>query len=153
MKGLTISRAAEQAGVGVETIRFYERKGLVDQPPKPEGSSYRTYPAETIARIRFIRQAQQLGFSLRDVGDLISLRADPGADAADVRARATAKLADVTDKISRLQDVRRALERLIDACPGRGELGDCSIMEALGGEAPATAGRKVSDDARGRKRR
>lgn len=149
MRGLTISKAAKCAGVGVETIRFYERKGLIEQPSKSEGTGYRTYPAETIERIRFIRQAQELGFSLREAWELLSLRADPGADAGDVRARANAKLAGVNDKICRLQHIGRALERLIDTCPGRGELGGCSIMEALDGETPETAGQKTSDATRG----
>lgn len=150
MQGMTISKAARWAGVGVETIRFYERKGLIDQPPKPETSSYRTYPEETIERIRFIRQAQELGFSLREIQELLSLRADPRADAADVRARATAKLDDVNDKIRRLQHIGQALEIVIAACPGRGELGCCSIMEALGGNVPTKVGRRNQTDDRKR---
>lgn len=132
MQGMTISKAAERAGVGVETIRFYERRGLIDQPPKPRAPGYRIYPGETIERIRFIRQAQALGFSLREIQELLSLRADPGADAAAVRERAKAKLDDVNDKIRRLQRIGQALEDLIGACPGRGELSGCTIMEALG---------------------
>lgn len=130
---MTISKAARRAGVGVETIRFYERKGLIQQPPRIESSAYRDYPEETIERIRFIRQAQELGFSLREVHELLSLRADPRADAAEVRARATAKLDDVNEKIRRLQRIGQALETLIAACPGRGELDCCSVMEALEG--------------------
>ena len=130
---LTISKAAKHAGVGVETIRFYERQGLVRQPVKPIAGGFRTYPDETIERIRFIRQAQELGFSLREVKELLELRADPDADAADVRARATAKLADVDDKVQQLLRIRQALEALIEACPGQGDLGCCTIIEALGG--------------------
>lgn len=152
MHGMTISKAARRAGVGVETIRFYERKGLIEQPVKPEISGYRTYPEETIERIRFIRQAQELGFSLQEIRELLSLRADPGADAADVRARATAKLDDVNDKIRRLRRIGQALETLIAACPGSGELGCCSIMEALGGVAPAEVGPNPQTDNRKRKR-
>lgn len=128
---MTISKAAHAAGVGVETVRFYERKGLIEQPQKRPGGVIRTYPPETIQRIRFIRQAQALGFSLREIDELLSLRADPGADASEVRARATAKLEDVKDRIDRLQRIRRALEVVISACPGQGELGRCSIMEVL----------------------
>ena len=105
MNGMTISRAAQAAGVGVETVRFYERKDLIEQPPKPAASGFRSYPEETIERIRFIRQAQELGFSLREVRELLELRADPGADAADVRARATAKLDDVNEKMRQLQRI------------------------------------------------
>ncbi len=92
---MTISRAAEQAGVGVETIRFYERRGLIDQPPQPLGGGYRVYDDALVGRVRFIRQAQELGFSLHEIGELLSLWADPAADCADVRARAAAKRTEV----------------------------------------------------------
>lgn len=129
--GLTIGRAAREAGVGVETIRFYERQRLVAQPPKPQGVGVRLYPADTVERIRFIKEAQELGFSLREIHELLALRADPAADCSDVRERATAKLDDVQRKIQRLQDIGAALERLIAACPGCGGLQACSIMDAL----------------------
>ena len=131
MKTMTISKAARQAGVGVETIRFYERKGLISQPAKPLDGGFRDYPPLTVERIRFIRQAQELGFSLREAGELLLLRADPSTDAQKVRARATAKLAEVEDKISRLGHMREALNTLIQACPGRGALRQCTILDAL----------------------
>ncbi len=131
MTELTISKAAKNAGVGVETIRFYERKGLIKQPPKPIDGGFRVYPEETVARIRFIRQAQEIGFSLREIEELLSLRADPSADCSDVRERATAKLAEVNRKITELERIRAALETLIAACPGGGALRSCSIMESL----------------------
>ncbi len=131
MTALTIGKAARGAGVGVETIRFYERKGLIEQPRKPQDAGFRVYPEETVHRIRFIRQAQELGFSLREIQDLLSLRADPAADAGDVRVRATAKLAEVNRKITELERIRAALETLIAACPGGGVLRSCSIMESL----------------------
>ncbi len=136
MIATTISKAAYRAGVGVETIRFYERKGLIEQPRRPRDAGYRVYPEETVHRIRFIRQAQELGFSLREIQDLLSLRADPESDSADVRERAAAKLAEVKRKITELERIRAALEDLIAACPGRGALRSCSIMETLraGGE-------------------
>lgn len=126
-----ISEAANKAGVGVETIRFYERRGLIEQPRKPEGIGFRVYPPETVDRIRFIRQAQEIGFSLREVEELLALRADPLADCADVRAQAKAKLEEVGRKIARLEEIRGALEELIAACPGSGALRACSILEAL----------------------
>ena len=131
MKAMTIGKAARSADVGVETIRFYERKGLIDQPPKPLDAGFRVYPEETVRRIRFIRQAQDIGFSLREIDELLSLRADPAADCADVRDQAAAKLAEVARKIARLEEIRGALDELIAACPGRGALRACSIMEAL----------------------
>mgnify|MGYP003770063849 FL=1 len=131
MKTMTISRAAEQAGIGVETIRFYERRGLINQPPKPMAGGFRDYPSETVSRLRFIREAQELGFSLDEITDLLSLRADPKTNCAKVQRRAEIKLAEVQHKIERLQDIGTALGRLIAACPGKGALGSCSIIESL----------------------
>ena len=131
MKGMTIGRAARKAEVGVETIRFYQRRGLIHQPAKPDGTGFRHYPEETVQRIRFIRQAQDIGFSLREIDELLSLRADPSADCSDVRERAMVKLEDVTRKITHLEEIHAALEELIAACPGRGALRACSILEAL----------------------
>lgn len=150
MHDMTISRAAREAGVGVETIRFYERKGLIEQPPKPATSGFRTYPEETIERVRFIRQAQELGFSLREVHELLELRANPEANAADVRDRAMAKLDDVNEKMRQLQRIGQALESLIAACPGRGELGCCSIMDALQGHGAAARDDPPDTKERGR---
>jgi MerR family mercuric resistance operon transcriptional regulator len=135
MKALTISKAARAAGVGVETVRFYERRNLIVRPSKPPDGGFRRYPAETVKRVRFIRQAQGLGFSLREIEELLSLRADPATDCGQVRERAVAKLEDVDRKIGELQRFRRALEELIAACPGHGALRACSIMEAMAGAA------------------
>ena len=129
---MRIGAAARRAGVGVETVRFYERQGLIDQPPKPSTGGFRSYSSDTVGRIRFIRQAQELGFSLKEINELLSLRADPSTDCADVRARAKTKLEDVNEKIARLAAIRSALQDLICACPGRGPAARCcSILEAL----------------------
>lgn len=130
MATLTIGTAARVAGVNVETIRFYERRGLVVQPLKPK-EGYRVYSPESVARIRFIRRAQEIGFSLREIEELLSLRADPRADCGDVREKARAKLNIVDQKIAELERVRAALNKVISACPGRGALRACSILEAL----------------------
>ena len=136
MKTMTISKIAKAAGVGVETVRFYERKGLVDQPLKPSSGGFRVYPAETAGRIRFIRQAQELGFSLREIKELLSLRTDPATDCADVRERAQVKLDEITRKITQMKGIQVALEKLIAVCPGQGALQVCSIIDAI--EAPET---------------
>ena len=136
MKTMTISKIAKAAGVGIETVRFYERKGLINQPPKPSIGGYRVYPAETGERIRFIRQAQELGFSLREIEELLSLRMDPKTDCADVRERAQVKLDEITQKIAAMKGIQTALEKLIAACPGQGALQVCSIIDAI--ETPET---------------
>ncbi|MGC8469532.1 MAG: MerR family DNA-binding protein, partial [Acetobacteraceae bacterium] len=91
----------------------------------------RHYPPETVARIRFIRQAQDLGFTLRQIGELLALRAAPDADSAAVQAAAQAKLVEVERKMAQLREVRAALTTLLAACPGGGGLECCSIMDAL----------------------
>ncbi len=131
MKMMTISHAAREAGVGVETIRFYERRGLIKQPPKPVGSGFRVYPEETVQHIWFIREAQEIGFSLREIDELLALRADPATDSSEVRERAIDKRNEVERKIAHLERIYAALEELISACPGKGALRKCSIMEAL----------------------
>jgi MerR family copper efflux transcriptional regulator len=129
MQALTIGRAAREAGVNIETVRFYERRGLIEQPPKGEG--YRIYSSEQVARIRFVKEAQQIGFSLTEIGELLTLRADPAADCSYVRQQAIAKREEVRRKIERLQQIDAALETLVAACPGSGALEACSIMDAL----------------------
>ena len=100
MRDLTIGKAARDAGVGVETIRFYERQGLIEQPSK--GPGYRTYAPEVVARIRFIRQAQRIGFSLKETQELLALRANPNTDCAAMREQAEHKIAEVDEKITGL---------------------------------------------------
>ncbi len=141
MRTLTISKAARQAGVGVETIRFYERKGLIEQPPTPDGG-YRTYPNETVKRILFIRQAQELGFSLREIDELLSLRSTPGTDCAAIRERASAKLQEVERKVRQLAKIGSALKTVIASCPSHGGLDGCSIIEALEKPAVNNSGRR-----------
>ena len=147
MKTMTISHAARLAGVGIETIRFYERRGLIEQPPKPDGTGFRVYPDATVQRVRFIRQAQEIGFSLKEINELLSLRADPNADSADVLGRATTKLEEVERKIAQLERIRAALEELIAACPGHGALQACSIMEALVDSSAGGARRVAAEQA------
>ncbi len=132
MTDWTISAAASAAGVGVETIRFYERKGLIEQPSRPRGGGYRIYSKETVKRIQFVRKAQELGFSLREIDELLSLRADPGAECADVQARAATKLEEVERKMTDLRKIRSALKTLMASCPKKGPAaGRCTILEAL----------------------
>ncbi|MDN3563537.1 MerR family DNA-binding protein [Paeniroseomonas aquatica] len=130
-QGLTVGGATREAGVGVETIRFYERRRLVPQPLKPEGAGIRLYPNATAERVRFIRMAQGLDFSLREIHDLLELRAAPSTDCSEIRDLAATKLDEVRWKVRRLQGIGTALKRLIAACPGSDGLQSCSIMNAL----------------------
>ena len=108
MRPCTIGSVARRAGVGVETVRFYERQGLITQPPRG-ASSYRHYPEETVARLRFIQRAKALGFSLRDIRELLSLRVDLTGHSREVKARAQAKIADIEEKIRRSCRSKRPL--------------------------------------------
>ena len=129
---MRIGKVAEKAGVGVETIRFYERKGLIEQPRKPVDGGYRSYSPETVIRVRFVREAQCLGFSLKEIEELLLLRADPATECADVRERARAKLDEVNAKIARLTAIQGALEDLIQSCRGDGAAASgCPILDAL----------------------
>lgn len=129
---MRIGEVAQKAGVGVETIRFYERKGLIEQPRRPADGGYRSYSSDAVSRVRFVREAQCLGFSLDEIEELLTLRADPETDCADVRERAQIKLDEVNDKISRLAGIQSALENLIQECRGEGPASSCCpILDAL----------------------
>ena len=133
---MTIGRLARSAEVGVETIRFYEREGLLTAPARTT-SGYRQYPPEAVARLGFIRRAKSLGFSLAEIRVLLQL-ADPGremtADRAQVKALTQHKLADIDRRIEELQRMRAALADLDRQCSGRGSVAGCPIIEALNTE-------------------
>jgi MerR family transcriptional regulator, copper efflux regulator len=131
MKVLTIGQAAKTVGLGVETIRFYERKGLIAQPKKPFGSGARDYGGDTVDHLRFISQAKELGFSLAEIAELLELRTEPDTNCSQVRAHAIAKRQNIQTKIKRLQQIGSALDDVISQCPGSGDLADCGILEAL----------------------
>jgi len=130
MKPLSIGQVAKSAGVGVETVRFYERQGLLDEPDR-KASGYRQYGEETVHLLRFVRRAKQLGFTLKEIKGLIDLRMDTSATRADVRRKAKMKLADIEAKIQDLQRMRDALTCLLRTCHGDGTASVCPIIEAL----------------------
>lgn len=136
MKLLTIGQLAGRAGVGVETVRFYEREGLLDEPARRE-SGYRQYTENVVHRLRFIRRAKELGFTLNEIKELLSLRLDPSTTCADVKSRAEAKIKDVDEKLRTLQRMKRALARLTKSCAGRGPISECPILDSLGPDAHA----------------
>jgi MerR family mercuric resistance operon transcriptional regulator len=130
MKYLTIGQVARQAGVGIETVRFYEREGLLEEPQR-RPSGYRQFDEATVDRLRFIRRAKELGFTLKEVKELLSLRLDPTTTCADVKGRAETKIADIEARIESLKRIKRALVKLTRACSGNGATSDCPILDAL----------------------
>lgn len=133
MNGLTISKVARQAGIATDTVRYYEREGLLEKPARTT-SGYRQYSAEAVARLRFIRQAKELGFSLHEIRELLSLRVGAQRSCAEVKARAERKIADVDRRVAQLRRVRKALLKLAAACRGRGPTSQCPILDALEAE-------------------
>src|SRR5437660_11848398 len=123
MKPLTIGQVARSAGVGIETVRFYERQGLLTEPARKE-SGYRQYGEDVVARLRFIRRAKELGFSLKEIAELLALRVEPETTCAEVRTKAEAKIVDVEEKIQALRRIKKALVKLTTACSGRGPINE-----------------------------
>jgi DNA-binding transcriptional MerR regulator len=130
--GVRIGTVAAQAGVNVQTLRYYERRGLLARPERTP-SGYRRYGPDVAQVVRFIKRAQDLGFTLREIKELLRLRAAPPRDRERVLKLATAKIADIDTRISRLKSVRRALATLVDSCDCNGAALRCSILDALNG--------------------
>ncbi|MFC4253758.1 MerR family transcriptional regulator [Sinimarinibacterium flocculans] len=132
MHSLRISQLAEQAGVGIDTVRYYERSGLLPEPPR-RPSGYREYPLQSLQRLRFIRRAKALGFSLEQIAGLLEL-SDQRGDVEAVKRLAQQRLGEVEAKLLELQRIRDGLRGLVKACPGHGATEQCPILQALSGE-------------------
>jgi len=128
MQTFTISGLAREAGVNVETIRFYQRRGLLDEPDKPLGS-IRRYGQTEVARVLFIKAAQRIGFTLDEIAQL--LRLDDGTHCSEARAIAEHKLADVRQRLADLQRIETALTQLVDRCAARRGQVSCPLIDAL----------------------
>jgi len=133
VRKLKSGELARQAGVNVETLRFYERKGLLPKPARGS-SGHREYPLESVRLIRFIKRARELGFLLREIRELLALRVQPGVTCAEVRDKAEQKISEVRRRIADLKAIERALQKLTASCSGRGPATDCPILEHLDGE-------------------
>jgi MerR family transcriptional regulator, copper efflux regulator len=131
MSTLSIGQIAEQAGVAIDTVRYYERNGLL-APAGRLASGYRRYGANELQRLRFIRRAKGLGFTLDDIRALLALSDE--RDVAEVKRAAQRKLDDIDHRIAELQRVRAGLNTLIAACPGHGRAEACPILNALSNE-------------------
>ena len=130
MDTLLIGQVARKAGVGVETVRFYEREGLLEEPPR-RTSGYRQYSEQVVTRLYFIKRAQKLGFSLKEISELLLLRVDAQTSCDEVKQRTEAKITKVEQKVVELQRMRQALLQVASLCTGRGPTGPCPMLEAL----------------------
>lgn len=130
MTTLTRGELAKRCEVNFETIRYYEQLGLIPRPSRTM-SNYRVYDEGTVRHVRFIKRAQDLGFTLKEIKDLLSLRATPGTRCADVYRRAETRIQAIDAKIRTLEAMRRALSKLMTECAGRGAISECPILEAL----------------------
>ncbi len=129
---MTIGQLSSRAGVSVQTVRYYERRGLLSEPQRTR-SGYRQYSDSALDRLRFIKRAQELGFTLTEIQELLVLRLDPRTTAAQVKQRAEAKIEDVNRRIADLERIRKALTHLAGKCHGgHGPLGDCPLLDAMG---------------------
>jgi len=127
---MTISEVAAEAGVNVQTLRYYERRGILEEPPRT-AAGYRQYEPEAVSRVRFIKRAQELGFTLDEAHELLGLRVDHGAACGPVEARARGNLARVEEKVRQLDRMRAILRDLVGACQERRTTEECPILEAL----------------------
>jgi Hg(II)-responsive transcriptional regulator len=129
---LSTSAVARAAGVGVETLRFYERRGVLAEPPR-SAAGYRQYGRDAIARLRFIKRAQELGFSLREIRELLALRVRKG-DCSAVKRRAEGKLQEIDRKIADLQRISAVLRDVTEACVESNPIGECPILRSFESE-------------------
>lgn len=132
---MKIGELAQRAGVGIDTVRFYERQGLLPTARRL-ASGYRVYDPGDVKRLRFVRRAKALGFTLEEIRDLLTLSDHRDDDMAALKELATEKLADVQTKLAELNRIREGLETLVVACPGHGALAQCPILNALSEDAP-----------------
>jgi len=137
---MRIGKVAAQAGVNIQTLRYYERRGLLPEPDRGN-SGYRDYGPDTVRLLRFIKRAQELGFTLREIEDLIELRQSPRRGA-EVRALAASKVEDIQRRIRHLKAMRKALGGLVEACDCEGGTLTCPIIEALDDSAQAAVAGK-----------
>lgn len=128
---LTIGRLSKASGVSIDSIRFYERRGLLDEPQRTE-SNYRVYPEEAATRLRFLKKAQSLGFTLDEIKGLLSLHDNPQASRAEVKQRTEQKIALIRSRIADLSRMLVVLEEMNESCDGEGPIAGCPILAALG---------------------
>ncbi|MBV9229852.1 MAG: heavy metal-responsive transcriptional regulator [Chloroflexi bacterium] len=130
MESLSIGQVARRAGVSIDTIRFYERQGILEKPSRRD-SGYRQYSEEVVRRLHFIQRAKQLGFSLKEITDLLALRVDEQTSCEQVKEATFAKLDQVERKLVELERMRQALLQIASLCTGEGPASACPMLDAL----------------------
>ena len=128
---MTIGELADKAGVNVQTVRYYEREGLLPEPHRWPDSGYRDFDDDALQRLRFIRSAKDLGFTLREIKELLEMRVLPGESCTEVRQMIGTKLADLDQRIKEMRRLRRALVRIDDACRRRADRRSCPALWAF----------------------
>ena len=150
MRALRIGEVAKQSDVGIETIRYYERQGLLAEPNR-RPSGYRQYDGAVVARLQFIRRAKELGFTLAEIKELLGLWFDVNTKCVHVRQRAAEKITNIEDKIRSLQKMKRSLKKIVSQCENRDAVDECPLW--LGLDEPRihkNAGNAASSKARKR---
>lgn len=130
---MQIGQLAQRADVAIDTVRYYERNGILPKPER-QASGYRRYSEDDVARLQFVRRAKALGFTLVEIRDLLALSGRRADDMAGLKVAATEKLADVEHKLEELTRIRDGLQALVASCPGHGPLDRCPILAALAEE-------------------
>ena len=132
---LLIGEVAKRTGLGVETVRFYEKAGLIPIPDR-SASGYRRYPEATVKKLNFVQHAKTLGFSLKEIAELIALKNSENADCDEIKTRAYSKVTEIQSKIDALEKMKTALQPLIEQCETNKSNQECPILSALGDENP-----------------
>lgn len=138
MKLMKIGEVAKQAAVGIETIRYYEREGLLAEPQR-RPSGYRQYDESVVARLQFIRRAKELGFTLAEIKELLGYWFETNTRCEHVRQRAGQKITDIEEKIRSLQKMKRSLKKVISECESGASIGDCPLLAGIDNRAKQTA--------------
>lgn len=133
-KALTIGRLAQEVGINLETVRYYERQGLLPKPPRSV-AGYRLFPTDAVRRLKFIKRAQELGFSLGEIRELLALRVSARINTAEIRRRAESKIADIESKIATLESMKKSLRKMVESCSECASDSKCPILDSLDGQA------------------
>lgn len=139
MKPMKIGEVSKRSGLSIDAIRYYEKEGLLEAPDRMP-SGYRQYNDSTVARLLFIRRIKELGFTLKEIRELLGLWFDPNTQPSEVRQRAESKIKNIDEKICHLQEIKKSLQRLTTQCQHHNSIRECPLLAGLGADAGAEAG-------------